>query len=581
MKEKIDYLDNLNRKKDVIINSTHDGLISIDSKGKVELFNEAAADIMDLDREEVIGKDVREVIPNTRLHIILRTGETELNQQQHVGDTTIITNRVPVKDRDDQIIGAVAVFRDITEVKKLAEEITNLKEIRGMLEAIINSTQDAISVVDENGIGILINPAYTRLTGLTEEDVIGKPATVDIAEGQSMHYKVLKTREPVHNVRMKVGPNKKDVIVNVAPIIVDGELKGSVGVIHDVSEIKEMQRELDEARRMIRHLNAKYTFDDIIGKSETMQAVIKQARKASTTPVTVLLRGESGTGKELFAHAIHNASKRSKNKFIRVNCSALADNILESELFGYTEGAFTGAQKGGKKGLFEEANGGTIFLDEIGKVSLNLQAKLLRVLQEREIVRVGGTRQIEVDVRIIVATNTNLERAIQEGEFREDLYYRLNVFPLFIPPLRERREDIKPLVHHIIRKFNQEYGRSVKSCDKEALDRLHSYHWPGNVRELENIIGRAMIHMSLDEEVIQLRHFPALGENDNQSETQENDLLSHSLEAHSLKEIMNKTEKNLVIRALNKTDGNRTEAAKLLGIAVRSLYYKMDKYGIE
>jgi len=582
MKNRLKYLDNLNRKKDVIINSTHDGLISIDKMGSIELFNDAASEMLDVSKSEAIGKDVREVISNTRLHIILKTGESELNQVQHVGDTTIITNRVPVRDRQGEIIGAVAVFRDITEVKKLAEEITNLKEMRGMLEAIINSTQDAISVVDENGIGILINPAYTRLTGLTEEDVIGKPATVDIAEGKSMHYKVLETKEPVENIRMKVGPNKKDVIVNVAPIIVDGELKGSVGVIRDVSEIKKLTEELDEAKRMIRHLNAKYTFDDIIGKSDTMQGVVNQAQKASKTPVTVLLRGESGTGKELFAHAIHNASKRKNNKFISVNCSALANNILESELFGYTEGAFTGAKKGGKVGLFEEANGGTIFLDEIGKISLNLQAKLLRVLQEKEIIRVGGTQPIEIDVRVIVATNTNLENAIENGEFREDLYYRFNVFPLFIPPLRERKGDLKALIHHIIRKFNQEYGRSVKDVNEKAYNKLANYRWPGNVRELENIIGRAMIHMNLDEEIIKERHLPPLGKaNDEYQNSNNLTPVEKSIEENTLKDIINETEKNVISQALKKTNGNRKEAAEMLNIAVRSLYYKMNKYDID
>ena len=581
MKNRLKYLDHLNRKKDVIINSTHDGLISIDKTGRIELFNSAAAEIMDLSKDEVIGRDVREVIPNTRLHRILQSGESELNQVQHVGETTIITNRVPVKDSQGKVIGAVAVFRDITEVKKLAEEITDLKEMRGLLEAIINSTQDAISVVDENGIGILINPAYTRLTGLTEEDVIGQPATVDIAEGKSMHYKVLETKESVRNVRMKVGPNKKDVIVNVAPIIVDGELKGSVGVIHDVSEIKELTEELDEAKRMIRQLNAKYTFKDIIGKSETMKAVIKQAEKASKTPVTVLLRGESGTGKELFAHAIHNSSERNKNKFIRVNCSALADNLLESELFGYTEGAFTGARKGGKKGLFEEADGGTIFLDEIGKVSLNLQAKLLRVLQEKEIVRVGATQPISVNVRVIVATNTNLEEAIQENEFREDLYYRLNVFPLFIPPLRERKEDLRLLINHIIRKFNQEYGRSVNGISDKAFHKLAEYKWPGNVRELENLVGRAMIYMNLEEDVIKINHLPPLGDSGEKEGLQQSyQGFDYSLEDNSLKDIVSTTEKRIIKDALARTDGNRTEAANLLDIAVRSLYYKMDKYNI-
>ena len=579
--KRIKELENIIRKKNVIINSTHDGLISVDEEGRIELFNDAAEKMFALDRKEVLNNKVEDVIPNTRLHLVLKNGEAELNQIQNTHETTIITNRVPVRDKSDNIIGAVAVFRDITEVKNLAEEITNLREIRSMLEAIINSTQDAISVVDEDGVGILINPAYTKLTGLTEEDIIGKPANVDIAEGQSMHYKVLETKKPVKGVRMKVGPNKKDVIVDAAPIIVDGELKGSVAVAHDVSEIKKLTEELDQAKQIIRQINAKYSFQDIVGESETMEAVINQAEKASKTPITVLLRGESGTGKELFAHAIHNSSERSQQKFVRVNCSALADNILESELFGYTEGAFTGAKKGGKKGLFEEADMGTIFLDEIGKISMNLQSKLLRVIQEKEILRVGGTRPIDIDVRIIVATNINLEKAIQDGNFREDLYYRLNVFPIFIPPLRERKEDIPFLIHHIITKFNQEYGRSVKGCSKQAISYLKKYDWPGNVRELENIIGRAMINLGLNEDIIKIEHIPDIMGHTEQNGEIVKSGSHYSLDDNSLKDIINRTERQVITKALKETDGNRKEAAEILGIAVRSLYYKINKYNIE
>ena len=582
-------LKRLNREKDVIIDSTHDGMIAINSEGIVTLFNQAAEDIFQKEADECLGRYVEEVVPNSRLHIVLESGEEELNQTQKIGEkTTIITNRVPVRDYNDNLIGAVAVFSDITEVKSLAEELTDLKEIRVMLEAIIESTQDAISVVDENGEGIFINPAYTRLTGLTEDDVIGKPATVDIAEGESMHMKVLKTEQPVNGARLKVGPKKKQVIGNVAPIIVDGELRGSVGVIHDISEIKKLTEELNQARRMIRELNAKYTFEDIIFESKLMQAAIQQAKKASKTPATVLLRGESGTGKELFAHAIHTASNRNEGQFIRVNCSAIADSLLESELFGYEEGAFTGAKKGGKKGLFEEADGGTIFLDEIGKINMNLQAKLLRVLQEKELTRVGGTKSINIDVRIIVATNANLERMIQEGTFREDLYYRFNVVPIFIPPLRKRKEDIPKLANHLVKKYNQEYGRLVKGISKEAMNILMGYEWPGNVRELENIIGRAMINAGTNADTIEKEHLPPLGmlstapqvEPTTKSKTKYQ-VTEHDIQSKSLKEILEEVEKQVILETLEHTDGNKTEAAKLLGIAIRSLYYKLEKFGIQ
>jgi PAS domain S-box-containing protein len=566
---------------EVILNSIYNGIIAINNKGIITIFNKAAEKILNIKAEDACGKYIKDIVPNTRLHIILKTRTAEIDQQQIVGNTTIITSRIPIIDGDGNLIGAVAIFRDISELKKLANELTNLREIESMLKAIINSTQDAISVVDEHGKGILVNPAYTRLTGLTEKDVIGKPATVDIAEGESMHMQVLRTGKPVWGVAMKVGPNKKEVVVNVAPIMVDGKLKGSVGVIHDISEIKRLNDELDKAKKLIRHLEAKYTFDDIIGESEIMQTIIEHAKKIADTPATVLLRGESGTGKELFAHAIHNQSKRRHNQFIRVNCAALSDPLLESELFGYIEGAFTGAKKGGKKGLFEQANGGTIFLDEIGEIKHNLQTKLLRVLQEKEIVRVGDTRTIEVDVRIIAATNVDLEEAVKSGKFREDLYYRLNVLPLYIPPLRKRKEDIPLLVEHLIRKYNQEYGRSVEKISEEALKILVEYNWPGNVRELENIISRAMINMKYVENVIQEKHLPILENNKyflNDEFGEKSVLTDDNYVYKTLKEIIEDKEKEIIKHILKKTGGNKTEAAKKLGIAIRSLYYKLEKY---
>lgn len=577
-----------NRELEVILNSTHDGMIACDRDGFITIFNDAAARITGLDPEDMIGKRAQDVIPNTRLHVVLETGQAELNQQQVLGGVKIITNRVPVRDADGYVIGAVAVFRDISEVISLAEEITNLRQIQSLLEAIINSTQDAISVVDENGMGLLINPAYTRLTGLTEEDVIGKPATTDIAEGESMHMKVLRTRLPVRGARMKVGPRKKEVIVHAAPIIVDDELKGSVAVIHDTSEIRRLTEELDRAKRLIRRLEAKYTFDDIVGVSPKMARAIEQARRVAATPVTVLLRGESGTGKELFAHAIHNASDRARGQFIRVNCTAIVDTLLESELFGYEEGAFTGARRGGKRGLFEEANGGTIFLDEVGATNLALQAKLLRVLQEREIVRVGDTRPIPVDVRVIAATNTDLEKAVREGRMREDLYYRLNVVPIFIPPLRERIEDIPLLCHSLIRRFNQAYGRNVSRISEEALDILTEYDWPGNVRELENVLSRAIINMHYSEVEILPGHLPALGRfQQGPQATQANAQTEvpagekrFTSGIPRLREAVERAERRAILRALEAAGGNKTAAAKLLGIGLRSLYYKIKRYGI-
>ncbi|MDN4594091.1 sigma-54 interaction domain-containing protein [Polycladomyces subterraneus] len=566
------------RELDAILNSTHDGMIAVNKQGKITLFNRAAERLMKMSMSDVMGKPVSETIPNTRLDYVLKTGKRELNRQQTLPDgTRIVTNRVPVTDRHGNVIGAVAVFRDITEVTSLSQQVTNLESMKSLLQAIIDSSDDAISVVDAQGIGILINPAYTRLTGLKPEEVIGKPADTDISEGESMHMKVLKTRQPVRGVPMKVGPHRKDVVVNVAPIIVDGELKGSVGILHDMSEIQKLNQELERARRIIRTLEAKYTFDDIIGRSEAFIYAVEQARQAAKTRATVLLRGESGTGKELFAHAIHNDSDRKYHQFVRVNCAAISESLLESELFGYVEGAFTGARRGGKKGLFEEASGGTIFLDEIGELAPNIQAKLLRVLQEKEVLRVGGTKPIPVDVRVIAATNVDLEKAIREKRFREDLYYRLNVLPIHIPPLRQRKEDLPDLALHVIKRFNQEYGRNVETIDPHALQALQSYSWPGNVRELENVLGRAMINMGYHERTMRLEHLPPLEATSRAVFPDMGD----GAEGETLQEVMARVEKETILRTYRQCGGNKTETARRLGISVRNLYYKLERYQLD
>jgi PAS domain S-box-containing protein len=582
LEEKESLVQKLKRQTEnqhLILNSIHDGMIVIDGKGKVTFINKSAERIVDKKKSSIIGELVNEIIPASRLPQILTSRTEEVNQKLTLENgKKVVTTRIPMIGEDQKIIGAYAVFKDITEVVNLAEEITDLKEVKTMLEAIIHSSDEAISVVDENGSGLMINPAYTRITGLSEKEIVGKPATVDISEGESMHMKVLRTRRAVRGVRMKVGPSKKDVLVNVAPVIVDGKLKGSVGVLHDVSEIQALTSELKRARQIIRSLEAKYTFDDIIGDSSEMTLALEQAKVGARTPASVLLRGESGTGKELFAHAIHNESKRRHNKFIRVNCAAIAESLLESELFGYEDGAFSGAKRGGKKGLFEEANNGSIFLDEIGELTLPMQAKLLRVLQENEIIRVGGTKPVHVDVRVIAATNVNLEKAIMNKNFREDLYYRLNRLPIYIPPLRERKGDVGLLTNHLIQKLNEDYGRHVTTVNEEAFRSLEDYDWPGNVRELENIIGRAMIYMENMEDTIKAEHLPTLKEAKAESSFMERETFWLG---ETLQQAVDEYEKKLLADAYRSHAFNKTQTAKALGISIRNLYYKLEKYNLD
>ena len=563
-----------------ILNAAHDGMIGINSNGSVTLFNAAAGRLTGIPVTQALGRQVNDLIPNSRLVQVLLSGEAELNQVQELNEIEIVTNRMPVRNEVGTVVGAIAVFRDVTEMRQLAAEVTNLREIQTLLEAVIQSTQDAISVVDKDGLGLLINPAYTRLTGLKPEQVIGKPAEVDIADGDSMHMRVLRTKQPVKSVHMKVGPNRREVLVDVAPILVNRELRGSVGVIHDISEIKRLTEELERANKLIRSMQAKYTFEDVIGPSQIMLMAIEQAKRAASTPATVLLRGESGTGKELFAHAIHHASERRYQPFVRVNCAALSETLLESELFGYEEGAFTGARRGGKKGLFEEASGGTLFLDEIGEMNPATQAKLLRAIQEREIVRVGGVKPVAVDVRLIVATHVNLEQAVAAGRFREDLYYRLNVIPIVIPPLRYRKEDIKAVATHIILRQNQAFGRNVECIADAAIEVLTNYDWPGNVRELENTIGRAMINMGFQESTLMAHHLPVLHSTSFKPGGHSLPTDKVGLEVPTsgrLQDILRQTERIAIEGALSQTQGNKTEAAKRLGISVRSLYYKMNE----
>lgn len=578
----------MKKELELILDSTHDAMIAVNKKGIITLYNKAAGVLTETDPDAAIGRPIEAVVPNTRLPYILKTGISELNQRQNLGNTIIITNRMPVKNEKEEVIGAIAVFRDISEVQVLAEEITNLKEMQAMMAAIFNATQDAISVVDQNGNGVMINPAYTRLTGYTEKDIIGKHCTVDMSDGDSVHLRVLETGRSIKSTRIRTGPMKREVLVDAAPILVGGALRGSVAVIHDLSEIDRLIKELDQAKQIIRNLEAKYTFEDIKGGHTGLMMAVEKARMAAETPATIILRGESGTGKELFAHAIHNASARRYNQFIRVNCAALSEGLLESELFGYEEGAFTGASKGGKVGLFERADKGTLFMDEIGEISLAMQSKLLRVLQEKEVVRVGGTKAIPVDVRVISATNVDLEKAVSEGYFRKDLYYRLNVFPIQIPPLRERKEDLHELADFLIQKFNQEYGRIVSDISDEAMEMITDYDWPGNVRELENFIGRAMINMKLGEKTINSSHLPPLVHRPKlasgkklQSAYDAALSLDREFETKTLDEMLHEAERRIVKATLDACNGNRELAAQKLGVSLRNLYYKLKKLALE
>lgn len=547
----------------LIFNSIDEGMIGVNRDGVIDFINESACMMLEVSDIDVIGKSIFEIIPDSKLVRVLTSGQSEVNEELILPNgVKIVSSRYPLVSADGKTFGAFAVFKDMSEIVKLAEEITDLKSVKTMLEAIIQSSDDAISVVDEKGNGILVNPAYTRITGLSEDEVIGKPASVDINEGESIHMKVLMTKKPVRGVTMRIGEDNRDVIVNVAPIIVNQEVKGSIGVIHDITEMRSLMKELDWARQTIRKLESTCTFDDIHGSSSDIGLAIDQAKIASKSDIPVILRGEAGSGKELFANAIHSGSVRKSNKFIRLNCGAIDPAVIEKEIFG--ENVKEESARAFKAGLLEESGKGTLFLDEVTDLPISVQSRLLDYLK---------IQNPSEAARIIVASSKNLEKAIHEGKFNMDLYYMLNRLSIQIPPLRTRKIDIPEVAIHLLKKLNQEFGMNVERISEEAMLRLQNYEWPGNVRELENVLSRALIFMKHGSSVI--------GEEDIRRSLFTNEVkVGEDVlpEKSTLASVMDDYERTVLEKALNEHDGNKSLTANRLGISLRSLYYKMEKY---
>ncbi len=456
------------------------------------------------------------------------------------------------------------------------------------LQAIIENTYDGLYITDGEANTLMINHAYERITGIKREEVLGKNMRELVASGvfdRSASLEVLEKKRPV-TIMQELRGGKK-VLVTGSPVF-DKDNANIILIItnvRDITELMELKEELHERTLEVNRYIAELDKIKILQiqqnkfatKSKVMIEILEKAIKAAQFDSNILITGESGVGKGLVSRLIHDSSSRKEGPFVVINCASIPEDLFESELFGYVEGAFTGAKKGGKKGMFEEANKGTIFLDEISEINLNTQVKLLRVLQEKEINRVGSPISIPVDVRIIAATNTNLEQAVRNGKFREDLYYRLNMFPINIPSLKQRKDDIPLLANEFIKKFNYEYGRNIRGIEEQAVQKLMEYDWPGNVRELENYIGRCIINTSFSEQIIKKSNLPQ--QNMKAEVAYSSKELSHE-EIEDLDNYIAKIEAEYLRNVLNSLDNNKTEAAKKLGISIRSLYYKLDKYGI-
>jgi len=488
---------------------------------------------------------------------------------------------------------------DISSLLSHSEDIyKNLEGLMRRLCEFLSSQYGIVTIVAPEQDKIMISASY----GLTKEEesrgtyrfgegIIGKVVETG---NQVIISDISRDSEFLNKTGVALPKNGQVVAFLCVPLMLKGETLGTLSIhkahrfesdlshelrflniigtmiAKNISIHRKHIEELEELRKENRRLRSDKPFkpDNIVGNSSLMYDLYQLIERVSPTNSTVMIRGESGVGKELIAEAIHNASARKGKPFVKVNCSALPESLIESELFGHEKGSFTGAIAS-HSGKFEQADGGTLFLDEIGDVPLSIQVKLLRVLQQKEFERVGGTKTIPVDVRIITATNRDLEEMIKNGAFREDFYYRINVFPIYVPALRERKADITILTDHFINKLNRQNGMNIKRITGGALDLLMMYNWPGNIRELENVIERAMI-MTTDDVVHSYNLPPTL----------QTAVSSDTVHTGSLEMVLGKAEKQMIIDALIANNGNLTKTAHQLGITERIIGLRIRKYGI-
>ncbi len=570
---------------DTLFENPHLGFIMVDRQGFISNINTTfLKNLGDLPKEAVIDHHILEIIPNSELPEVLETGRVDQAKLWHINGHDTMVTRMPIR-ANGEITGAIAHYfmldmSGTTVLMNMLEE----SEARFMtiINGLIESPYLAYIIVDKNATVTFVNQTYLDMLGKKRSEVIGK--NILGVTPYSKLPEVLKTGRVYQADYWPV--NGRETVVNRQPIIKNGEIIGAIGhsLVLDMSgakiiarKLKKLEKELDIYKNEVWSIyRTRWQFSDLIGNSAEFSKTREMARHFAATSSTLLITGESGTGKELFAQSIHSASIRSLGPFIRINCAALPENLLESELFGYEEGAFTGAKKGGKSGKFELAKGGTIFLDEIGDMPLSMQTKLLSVLQERVIERVGGNTPIAINVRVIAATNRDLEEMVANRGFREDLYYRLNVVRLRIPPLRKRIEDLPLLVADLQDRINTKLGTGVSGISSPALDLLQGYSWPGNVRELENLLERAINLASINTEKCLLpRHFPSLGHKDTEPFS-----IPHQL-GQGLNETVEMVEKEIIVRTLKDTGGNRSQTAKALGIHSSALYRKLEKYGLK
>ncbi|MBW1955740.1 MAG: sigma 54-interacting transcriptional regulator [Deltaproteobacteria bacterium] len=559
------------------------GILFVDPKGRIRLFNEVAQKIFGKSLETVLDRFIRNVFPELWPDIkkVLRTGQIHAAVPLKIGSTMLIVDQIPLS-LDGSIAGVVTLFQNISEFEHLLSELASHKELIEEMDVIINSSYDGLWICDSEGRVLRVNRSSERMSGVKEEEVLGRNMQDLVREGifdKSVTLEVLKNRTAVTLIqRLKDG---RQVLVTGNPVF---DARGAIRLVvtnaRDISELNRLHRELDESRALAHEyrseLNRIHQHQEfstrVVYRSPVMQRVMDAALKVAPFDAGVLITGESGVGKGLLVKIIHEASGRESGPLIHVNCGAIPESLIEAELFGYEGGAFTGAMVKGKPGYLELAHGGTLFLDEVGEIPIGVQAKLLRFLEDNQVTRVGATEARKIDVRVIAATNRNLEAMIGRKKFRKDLYFRLNIIPLQIPPLRERPEDIPPLIHFFLERFNEKYG-CRKRILPPAVDALCRYLFPGNVRELANLL----------EQLVVLGPSETICEADLPAQVNRHDegiCPPVPKNRWDLRAVTASIEKNLIRDALNKTHSLR-EAAKLLGLHHSTLFRKIQRHGID
>lgn len=560
---------------EAVVEHVSEGVVCVRDDGHVLHANDRACDLLGMTRDELSVVNLKYKAPYLALCEALDHSQFVSEKHESYREQMFVISTFPM-NFSEKGKTVCCVFNDLITHQKLKARKSEDTKYYDVLDVLMNTLDEWVVVVDANGIITRMSQAYKNFN--LEPNPEGKHVT-DVIENTRMH-KVIETGIAELNDVHYIRGNK--MVASRVPIMRNGRVIGAVGkvIFKDLKDfyslsnkISTLQSEVDYYKEELgRERAARYSFDMITGNSESTQKTKSLAKRAAKTDSNVLIIGESGTGKELFAHAIHNESSRRFGPFVKVNCAAIPAELLESELFGYESGAFTGARKDGKKGKFELANKGTILLDEIGEMPVEMQVKLLRALQEREIDRVGGSEPIKVDVRIIASTNKVLEDLVEQGGFREDLFYRLNVMRINLTPIRERIEEIPSIANALVSKLSERLGLYVAGISPEAMNIMMRYEWPGNVRELENILERA-INLLDDDLTIKGLHLP--------DKLIKNKYRVKASKGKLLQNIIEEVEKEIIQQTLEENEFNKNKTAKILGISRAGLYNKIGQYNIK